>query len=86
MIPLRVEVIIDELVLSGFAPGDRDGIAEAVSLELLKLFTENKKALPPTATRSADRLNGGTCNLTPKAKPQNVGAHIARVVYTGLTK
>ena len=40
MKPKNIELNIDELVLHGFAPGDRYSIGEAVEQELTRLLTD----------------------------------------------
>lgn len=79
-----IHLHIEELVLHGFAPGDRHRIGEAVQLELARLLT--KEANPPALTKSAqiDRLNGGTFQMTGTARPEATGAQVARAVFGGL--
>ena len=38
--PYNIELHIEELVLHGFSPRDRDAIGEAVQRELTRLFVE----------------------------------------------
>lgn len=75
---------IEELVLHGFAPGDRHRIGEAVQLELARLLTE--EATPPGLAKSAtiERLNGGTFQMTSAPRPETTGAQVARAVFGGL--
>ena len=79
-----VRLHIEELVLHGFAPGDRHRIGEAMQRELTRLFTE--EGTPPALTKSAeiDRLDGGTFQTTGTAKPEATGAQVARAVFGGL--
>lgn len=79
-----IHLHIEELVLHGFAPGDRHRIGEAVQRELARLFTE--EATPPALAKSAaiDRLNGGTFQMTSAPRPEATGAQVARAVFGGL--
>jgi hypothetical protein len=81
-----IEVYIEELVLHGFAPGERYAIGEMVQRELTRLFAE--RGMPPSLSQGAEiaRLNGGAFDVRPGAKPQTVGAQVARAVYRGLTR
>lgn len=84
MTPRHVELHIEELVLHGFAPGNRYGIAEAVQRALQQLLTE--QGLPPGLQQSSEtaQLDGGTFNLMPHGTPDTVGTHVAQAVYRGL--
>jgi hypothetical protein len=86
MKPSRVELEIEELVLHGFAPGDRHRIAGAIERELERLFTE--RGVPPSLGRagSIEQVDGGTFEAKPHAKPEATGARIAHAIYGGLTE
>lgn len=75
---------IEELVLHGFAPGDRDGIAAAVEQELARLFSE--QALPPVLKKniSLDRVDGGSFRMAIPVKPTTVGTQIAEAIHGGI--
>jgi hypothetical protein len=79
-----IHLHIEELVLHGFAPGDRHRIGDAMQRELARLLTE--KQTPPGLTKNTamDRLNGGTFHMTGNAKPEATGAQVARAVFGGL--
>ncbi len=81
---MNIEVNIEELVLHGFAPGDRYRIGEAVERELAQLFTE--QGAPPSLTRGGEieRLDGGAFEIAPGSKAEAVGAQVARAVYRGI--
>ena len=67
-----VEVHIDELVLHGFAPGDRRGIGDAVERELARLLAA--RGLPvPGADVGVARVSAGPAAPT--------GGAIAEAVY-----
>ncbi|MDQ6661378.1 MAG: hypothetical protein M3Z24_10480 [Chloroflexota bacterium] len=86
MNPQRIELHIEELVLHGFAPGDRYAIGEAVQCELQRLFT--RQGIPPhmmQQSRSVGRLDGGTFSVDPAAQADIIGTQVAHSVYEGLT-
>jgi len=86
MKPQRVELEIEELVLHGFAPGDRHRIAGAIERELARLLGEEGMPSALSRARSIEQLDGGTFEAKPRAKPESTGAQIARAIYGGLTE
>lgn len=74
--PIRVR--IEELVLRGFPPDQRERIAAAVEAELGRLLAEG--GLPPGLAGGGrvGRVDGG---LAGGATPEEAGAQIARAVY-----
>ena len=84
--PQRVELEIDELVLHGFAQGDRYRIAQALESELARLISE--KGVPPSIRQNAvlHSLNGGAVNLQMGIRPDVVGIQVAREVYGRMRK
>lgn len=81
---MNVHVRIDELVLHGFAPGERGRIAEAVQSELTRLFAET--GVPPALTGggTAERLDAGAFATDATTRPETTGTRIASAVYGGL--
>ena len=77
----NVELHIEELVLHGFAPGDRYRIGAAVERELARLFGD--AGVPPSLMQSIDvgRLTGGAFQVAPDAKAETIGAQVAQAVY-----
>lgn len=75
-----INLHIEELVLYGFAPGDRHGIGEAVEQELTRLFASELL----TRHESVERVDGGTFRVPSGAKPAAVGAQIAGAIHGGL--
>ena len=84
--PRTVEVHIEELVLHGFAPGDRHRIGAAVQRELSRLFAEH--SVPPALAQGGEaaRLNGGTFRVVPGSKAETIGVQVAQTVYGGLRR
>jgi hypothetical protein len=84
--PSRLELEIEELVLHGFASGDRHRIAGAIREELSRLFVE--RGVPPALSRagSIEQLDGGAFEASPRTTPEAAGARIARAIYGGLSE
>lgn len=76
------EIVIESLVLEGFAPADRERIAEGLERELVQTFS----ARPPRFDASAEiaQLTPAPVQLRANASPQTVGADIGRAVLGGL--
>jgi hypothetical protein len=83
MRPANVNVHIEELVLHGFAPGDRHRVATALQAELTRLLAET--GAPPAWSRNAEipRLDAGAIDAAPSSRPETVGAHAARAIHRG---
>ena len=71
-----VEVVIDDLVLSGFAPADRDRIAAAASRELERLLEARPEWAGVPSEVAVTSLGVG-----PGASPEVVGAEVARALH-----
>ncbi|HEY1166162.1 MAG TPA: hypothetical protein VGE90_13370 [Chitinophaga sp.] len=82
--PSNIELHIEELVLHGFQPGDRQRIGLAVQQELTRLFTE--QGLPPglSSGGAVPSLDAGSFQQAPNAKPAAVGQQIANSVNNSL--
>jgi hypothetical protein len=78
------ELHIEELVLHGFAPGDRAVIGAAMQQELGRLFAE--QGVPRSLSQANDfaRMPGGTVSIAPGMRPAAIGAQIAQSLYGGL--
>lgn len=79
-----VRLNIDELVLDGFPPGDRDRLVEALRRELARLLGEAHVREGLAQLRSRDRVP--TCRFVaaPGERPEAVGARVARALVEGL--
>ncbi len=82
--PSRVEVTIDDLVLHGFAPGDRYAIAEALELELTRLLCEQGVPAAFAQGGEVQRVDGGSFSMAPSASGASVGGQVAQMVFGGL--
>ena len=86
MKPKNIELNIEELVLHGFAPGDRHRIGEAVERELIRLLAD--RGVPQSLERGREigHVDGGAFEVASNSKAQVVGAQVAKAVYGGLRK
>ena len=82
----HLELHIEELVLHGFAPGDRHRIGAAVERELARLFAE--RGVPPLLAQGGEvaRLEGGAFEVAADARPTAIGVQVAQSVYGGLNR
>lgn len=86
MTPRNVELHIEELVLHGFASGDRHRIGAAMERELTRLFAEKSTPASLTQEQEIAHLNGGTFEMEPGSAAEVVGARLAQAVYGSLSK
>jgi hypothetical protein len=75
---MKIELVIDELVLHGFDPRQRHAIADAVEDELTRLVRAHTRELSDCRRAELDHADGGSFEvLRPKA-PADAGRGIAR--------
>ena len=81
---MDLELTIDELVLHGFATGDRYQVGEALRHELARLLTE--QGVPSALVRSGTlaSLDAGTFAVEPGTRASTIGVQVAQSVYRGL--
>ena len=79
------EVTIDELVLTGFEPGDRFHIADAVERELARLLAE--KGIPGLDGNSVemDALDAGKFKVIAGARAHGIGTQAAQALHRQLS-
>jgi hypothetical protein len=85
MKPENVELHIEELVLRGFAPGDRYRIGEAMERELARLFDEGGVPLSLARESGIERLDGGAFEVAHGSKSEAIGVQVAQAIYGGLS-
>ena len=80
----RIELNIEELVLHGFAPGDRYSIGEAVEQELVRMLAD--QGVPQSLAGGGEiaSVDGGAFEVMQGSRAQVVGAQVAKAVYGGL--
>ena len=81
-----VALHIEELVLHGFAPGDRYVIGDAVEHELARLLGEEGIPISLRSESQADEIGGTTFNAAQNARPHVIGLQIGRALYQGFGK
>jgi hypothetical protein len=86
MKPANVELHIEELILHGFAPGDRYRIGEALERELARLIGAADVPLSLAHGVDVERVDGGAFRVTPGATADAIGGHVAQAVYGGLKR
>ncbi len=79
-----IELHIEELVLHGFSPADRYRIAEAVERELARYFSEQGISPALLAGGAIAHIDAGAFQMQPGARPDAIGAQVARAVHRGL--
>jgi hypothetical protein len=84
--PIRpnVQLHIQELILHGFAPGDRFEVMAAVERELSRLVNETGTAAGIKASKEVRQLEGGAFEVQPGARADAIGAQVARQIFRGL--
>ncbi len=84
--PRSIELSINELVLYGFPPGDRDLIAIAVAQELTCPFINQDK--PGIFEKSCyiEVIDSGHFTVSSGDKAKNIGTQVAQAVLKGISK
>ena len=81
-----VKLHIEELVLHGFPPQDRQRIAQAVQQELTRLLSQGPVPSALTGGGAIPQLDGGEFHVRHGATPEQTGAQVARNLYGGLKR
>jgi len=79
-----VIVHVDELVLHGVRPGDRNRVAEAMSSELARLLSDRGAPALLESPSSVDMLRAGAVRLQGGGSPRTLGHGIARSLYNAM--
>jgi hypothetical protein len=79
-----IHLHIEELVLHGFAPGDRRDIGDAVEMELRRLLADRPATGTFRESSKTDQVDAGEFNVTSGATPQTIGGHVAASVRRSL--
>jgi len=80
-----IQVHIEELVLHGFDPANRCGIADAVQSELARLFAEQGASDALRRGGEVSHLNAGSFNMASSMKADAIGTQVAQSVYKSLS-
>lgn len=81
---MRIELVIDELVLHGLDPRHRHAIGDAVQRELARQLATGAVAHSWTP-RSADAIDAGTLRIAAGLSPALVGQRIAQSVFAAVS-
>ena len=82
--PYNIELHIEELVLHGFSPSDRDAIGAAIQGELARLFAEQGLHPALQQARAVEKVDGGSFTLRAGAKAATIGTQVGQMVYGSL--
>jgi hypothetical protein len=84
MTEYNIELKIEQLVLHGFAPGDRHRIGAAIQQELARLLAE--QGIPPGIVqgKTIEQFDGGAFEIKAGTPLRVIGAQIAQAIYGGL--
>ena len=80
---MKIELVIDELVLHGFDPRQRHAIGDAVARELTRLARAHARELRGHHSMDVARLDAGAFE-TPAQTAAGAGAGIANSVFTAV--
>ena len=82
----QIELYIDELVLYGFSPHQRYAIAQAVEIELTRLFIEQSIPVVLQQGGKFPSINAGSFIINKETKSEATGNKIANAVYKSFGK
>ena len=81
-----IDLHIEELVLHGFAPGDRYVIGDAIERELACLLCNQGIPSSLRSENARDEISGAHFKLSQNAKPAGIGRQIAQAVFQGFSQ
>ncbi len=81
---MRIEFVIDEIVLHGFDPLQRHAIGDAIQQHLSQLALTRSHALGALPSRDVVHADAGNVSRPAGASPAATGAGIARAVMAAL--
>jgi hypothetical protein len=80
----HIRLHIDELVLHGFAPGDRYRIADALHVRLAELLADAMSLDPPVTAIDLPHADGGAIQLHDGSPAAAIGEQLATALHGGL--
>lgn len=80
----NVELHIEQLVLHGFAPGDRRAIAASVEAEIGRLLAAQGIPASFEGDASIGSLDAGSFDVGASERPAALGERIGRSVYQSM--
>ena len=81
-----IELHIQELVLDGFAPGDRYAVAEGLQRELVRLLEEHGVPAHLLRGDAPAAIDAGQMTIPRGVSPAVVGASAAQAIHRGLER
>lgn len=84
--PPDIDLRIDELVLDGFRPEDRQRIAAALGQELRRAFAERGIPECLLAGGAIERVDARSFAATTSSPPRTIGIQLARALDRGLRR
>jgi len=84
MIKRDAQLHIEELVLHGFAPGDRYAMVEAIEQELSRLLTRHfaeGDSSRLALNSEVARVDAGAFQVEPRSRPSSIGTQIGQAVH-----
>jgi hypothetical protein len=81
----NVEVHIEELVLHGFAPGDRFRISDAMQREITRLIAGQGTQGITRRPLFIERLDAGKFKVGPGGRAESIGKQVAQAVHQQLS-
>ena len=81
----RINVTINQIVLRGFAPGDRSALLEALQTELRQVLTDPAAKATWAHAQRRELLNLGGMPFSPgRSGSRDLGSRMARAIGKGL--
>jgi hypothetical protein len=81
-----VEVHIEELVLHGFASGDRYCIGDAIQEELVRLLEAQNLPASLQDRGAHDQIDAGTLHVNAGERAAMIGVKTARALHDGISR
>lgn len=88
---VRFEISIEELIFHGLPAEQRYAIADALDIELQRLFSESRDGwtdvtAQPGTPVNVDGLRAAQISASPQTSPASIGTQIAQSVFTCISQ
>jgi len=83
--PKSIELHIEELIVDGFTPDNRERFVVAVETELVRMLNEKGIEHSLTENMEIERITGSAFRLKPDEPSETAGRHLAKAIYKGMT-
>lgn len=83
---MKINLHIERLILDGLpiSPDQKHLVQASVEAELSRMLSEGGLAQELASGGAVPSVPGGSIKLAPGAKPNQIGAQVARAVYKGM--